>query len=301
MIARVDNYITKGVQNYNDMSKKFTWFKTNFNMPVPNYMADNNPFTRYEGCWDYLGLATSYDLSGFVPGYEICVAHCIWDFYNDGGSTYNIDTYLTAKWVSHDGTTVMNYVMNNQHYSYSLPAGYYIEWWNGGNVGVASWEIHSNDDYYFKSSASGTPNVAEVSTTISFSNCPDVTPLPVGSSGYLWVEGNNLCMIGSQRFKHTMVGEFVDDSPGTDKAGFIWMDTSTDIHWVGEDGYNYKIPWKKKQFASFYGNSSTHEENAGTSKKGFIWADDEFGTTHLGYIGNDGYKYLCGAGDDPYA
>lgn len=299
MIANVTNHISKGVQNYNDTSKKMTWFKTNFNMPVPNYMAANNPFTRYSGCWDYLGEATSYDLTGFVPGYEICNACTIFDFENNGGSTYNIDTYLTTKWVSHDNSTVMFYILNNYHFTYSLPAGYYTELWSGGNIGCASGEIHSNNDYYFKSSASGTPNIAEVSTTVSITNCPDTTPLALGTDGYIWVEGNNLCMVGSQRFKHTIIGVSLGEVGLT--PGYIWIDDSGIIHWVGNDGKDYTNRWQKKQFASFYGNSSTGEVNAGTSKKGFIWADDEFGGTHLGYIGVDGYKYLTGAGESPYA
>ena len=301
MIASITNHISKGVQNYNDTSKKMTWFKTNFNMPVEDYMADNNPFTRYVGCWNYLTETTSYDLTGFVPGYEICNGCAIFDFENNSGSPYTIDTYATVKWVDHDNSTVMFYIWNNFHLYYAnLPAGHYIEWWAGGNTGCASWEIHSNDTYYFKTSASGTPNIAEVSTPITITNCPSTTQLAAGTQGHIWIEGNDLCYVNADRWKHCIVGVDNGAGPGVSKAGYMWLEHNV-LHWVGADGHDYFIPWTVKQFASFYGNGPTGEENAGVGKYGMIWVDGEFGGTHLAYIASDGYKYLIGAGDNPYS
>lgn len=299
MIATVTNHISKGVQNYNDTSKKMTWFKTNFNMPVPNYMVPTSPSTRYSGSWNYLGEATAYDLTGFVPGYEICNGCAIFDFENNEGSTYYINTNLTVKWVDHDGSTVMFYVVNNYNVTYSLPAYTYIEWWVGGNTGVASWEVHSNDTYYFKSSASGTPNIAEVSTGVTISNCPAITQLGSTKPGHIWVEGNDVCYINANQWKHTMVGVSVGAIGLT--PGYFWIDISNVLHWVGNDGKDYTNRWQVKQFASFYSNGPTGEVYAGTTKKGCMWVDNEFGWTHISYIGNDGYKYLIGAGDNPYA
>jgi hypothetical protein len=300
MIATITNHISKGVQNYNDTSKKMTWFKTNFNMPVPNYMVPNNPFTRYSGSWNYLTETTSYDLTGFVPGYEICNGCAIFDFNNDGSSTYNIDTYLYVKWVDTDNTTVIFWIVNGYHYTYSLPAGYYIEVWYGGNIGCCGWEVDTSGTYYFKASASGTPSIPEVSTSVVMSNVPSTTQLASDKAGYIWVEGNNLCYICADRWKHTIVGVDNGSAPGTSKAGYIWLDTNV-LHWVGADGHDYYVPWTKKQFASFYGNGPTGETYAGTSKYGMFWVDNEFGWTHLAAIANDGYKYLIGAGDNPYA
>lgn len=299
MVSTVTNHISKGVQNFNDTSKEMTWFKTNFNMPVENYMEDSTPYTRYVGCWDYLTETTSYDLTGFVPGYEICVGHAIFDFYNDTGSPYTVDTDATVKWVDTDNSTVLYYIYNSvQLYYANLPDGTYIEFWTGGNIGCAGWEVDVAGTYYFKSSASGTPNVTEVSTSVVMSNVPSTTQLASGKEGYIWIEGNDLCYICANRWKHTMVGVAVGATGLT--AGYIWIDTSNILHWVGNDGKDYTNSWQVKQFESFYTNSSTGEVNAGTSKKGMIWVDNEFGSTHLSYIGNDGYKYLTGAGDNPY-
>jgi len=296
MIATVTNHISRGVTNIDDVSIKNNWYGSPFNMPVKNYMTGS--FVRYEGAWTYDTETTAYNLAGWVPGWEMCNGCAIFDFENDSGSPYTIDTDLTVKWVDTDGSTVMYYIANAVNYYYAnLPDGYYTEVWWGGNIGVADWEIESNDTYYFKASASGTPNVGEVSTSVTVTNCPSTTQLAANKAGYIWVEGNDLCYINANRWKHTMIGVDVDSNPGVSKAGYIWIDTSNDLHWVGADGHNYKAQWKVKQFASFYGNGATGSVSGETP--GYFWADNEFGWSHLSYIGNDGWKYLTGSGNNP--
>ena len=299
MIASITNHISKGVQNYNDTSKKMTWFKTNFNMPVPYYMADNSPFTRYVGCWNYLTETTSYDLTGFVPGYEICNGCAIFDWDNDSGSTYEINTNLYVEWANPDLSNVY-WVTNGYNFTYSLPAGYWMEVWFGGNIGCAEWEVNDNDIWHFRASAVGTPNTAVVDTAVTMTNCPSTSQLGSTKSGYIWVEGNDLCYICANQWKHTIGGVDNGAAPGVSKAGYFWLETNV-LHWVGANGHDYYIPWTIKQVASFYGNGPTGEENAGVEKYGMIWVDNEFGWTHLAYIASDGYKYLIGAGDNPYA
>lgn len=298
MIATVTNHISKGVQNYNDTSKKMTWFKTNFNMPVEDYMADNDPFTRYVGAWDYLTETTSYDLTGFSPGYEICNGCAIYDFDNDTGVSYQIDTLLSGRWTDPSLNTLYWVWEDVQLYTL-LPAYTYSEIWYAGNIGCASWEINSNDTYHFRAGAVGTPNITTVDTSVSFTNVPSTSLLGSDTPGHIWVEGNNLCFVNANEWKHTMVGVEIGTTGLT--PGYMWIDTSNILHWVGADGKDYRSAWQVKQFASFYYNGPTGEVNAGTDKAGYMWVDDEFGWTHLSYIGYDGYKYLTGAGDDPYA
>jgi hypothetical protein len=303
MIATITNHISKGVQNFNDTSKKFTWFKSNFNMPVPNYMYDNSPFDRYYGCWDYLTETTSYDLSGFVPGYEICVGHAIFDFENDSGSDYNLNTNLYVRWCHTDYSNFSPavWIYNGVNVQRTILPGYYYEYWIGGNIGCAGWEIYTNSTERFTASASGTPNISATNTDVTFSNVPSTTQLDSSKAGYIWVEGNNLCYVCANLWKHTIVGSQVSTSPGVSKAGYIWIDTYNGLHWVGANGYDYQVPWIKKQFASYYYNSATGEVNAGTSYKGYMWVDNEYGLTHVAYIGYDGYKYIVGGGVNPYA
>lgn len=300
MIATITNHISKGVQNYNDTSKKMTWFKTNFNMPVPNYMASNSPFTRYSGCWNYLTETTSYSLTGFVPGYEICNGCAIFDFENDGGSTYNIDTYLYVDWKD-PSLNLIYWIINGYHLVYSLPAGTYTEVWQAGNIGCAGWEVSASGNYHFRASASGTPNISVVDTTVAMSNVPSTSLLGSGTEGYIWVEGNDLCYVNANQWKHTIVGTYVNNTPGVTKAGYFWLGSDDLLHWVGSDGNDYKISWSVKQYASFYFNGPTGTTYAGTGNVGKIWVDNEFGETHLAFIASDGYKYLTGAGDNPYA
>lgn len=299
-IDTITSYVSRGIQNYNDTSKKMTWYKTNFNMPVPNYMASSSPFTRYLGPFTLLTESYSYDLSGFYPGYEVCNGLAVFDFENNGASTYNINTSLYSSWTDSSLSTLVP-GMNGTNFSISLAPGYYTEVWAGLNIGIASWEINSNSTYYFRASASGTPTISSVDTAITITNCPSTTQLGSTTRGYIWVDGNNLAFINSNQWQHQIVGTFVSSSPGASASGHIWIDTSNELHWVTSTGDDYKAPWKIQQFASFYSNGAQSTLYAGTTQAGYIWVDSEFGGTHISYIGYDGYKYLIGSGDYPYA
>lgn len=303
MITRIDHHISKGVQN-NSGSPKFTWFKTNFNMPVPNYSIGGT-YNRYLANITYLSEQTTYDLSGFIAGFEICNAVGIFDFENDSGSSYNINTNISVAW--RDAALNVLVGVFTSPFVTTLPAGYWTSVWLSANIGVAHWEVSSarGSTYYFRANASGTPNISTVSTTVTMNNIPSTSSN--GTPGYIWVEGNNLCYVtgGDSGYptdyrKQTMVG--VQSGYTGASAGYMWIDTSTHkLCWIGSDGYKYVAKWCVQQYASFYSNGATGATFAGTTKAGYIWTDREFGQTHLAYIGSDGYKYLTGGGDDPYA
>lgn len=301
IIGNIYHITAKSLTNLTDTTQKHTFWKTNFNMPVENLFGNLTTWTRTEGPVTHGNSGISFSLTGFSPGYEIVVFSSIWDWENTGGSPVTLDAYLYQEWTDTDGLTTLVQGLDGYYFNVSVPAGSWSETIGSINIGVAGWEIDSNSTYYTKSSATGTHAISEVSTGITFSNVPTVTQLASDKAGYIWVEGNNLCFINANRWKHTIVGTQVSTTPGTSKAGFMWIDTSNNLHWVGANGYDYRTSWKIKQFASYFSNGPTEEVNAGTSKAGFIWVDNEFGWTHLSYIGYDGYKYLCGAGDDPYA
>jgi hypothetical protein len=251
----------------------------------------------------YSGLATSFNLSGFSPGFETTLFSCVFHWDNDGGSNITTTEYLYSMWVGRDNNTIIVQGANALPFTFTLYAsGGWQEYLYCCNVGVAPWEIDDDGNFYVKAATAGNYPIGMVSTTIAFSNVPDETLLGSTKPGYMWVEGNNLCYVNANQWKHTMVGTQVSTSPGTSKKGFMWIDTSNDLHWVGDNGYDYKCAWKVKQFdcSSWWSNSSHSEVYAGTDKAGYIWVDNEFGWTHLSYIGYDGYKYLTGAGDNPY-
>jgi hypothetical protein len=299
MIALIASHCSKGVKNIDTSSKRFTWFKTNFNMPVVDYSGGT--YVRYQGDFTYEPAdVTSFNLSGFLAGFEICVAHAVFDFDNNSGSTFSINTTISCRWVYKDDATTIGATVSD-HVTFSLPAGNWIEWWQGVNIGTAPWEIDSSGTYHFKAKAVGTPNISEINLPIVMSNAPSVTQLSSDKVGHIWVEGELLTFVNANRWKHSLAGSLVASGLGSDKGGYIWIDTSNNLHWVSDNGNHYTTTWKVKQFASFYSNGATGAVNAGTDKKGYMWVDSQFGDTHLAYIGNDGFKYLVGAGDDPYA
>jgi hypothetical protein len=266
-------------------------------MPLHNFWDNTSSISKTAGINNYTSESTSYNLTGFVRGYEICNGMAIFLFDNTTGSgTYNVSTTMTIKW-----TDTSNNILNGDSYSFglstSIPATYYYVYWAGANIGAEASEIASSTTYDFRASASGTPNISEVVTAVSFSNVPSTST--TASVGYIWVEGNTLSFINADGWKHSIAGTATGTTGKT--AGYIWLQSGDNlIHWIGSGGAEYKLPWNIQQFGSIYGGSSTSALYAGTSDAGYLWVDNLFGGTHLAYIGTDGYKYLCGAGANPY-
>jgi hypothetical protein len=290
----MNHYVAKGIFQSGGSGNTMTWWKTNFNMPIPQI---------YDGVWDdagetgplaYNGNATSFDLSGFSPGYEVVAFFCLWHW---DGPVSGI-TYLYSQWRNYDDELMFN-CANGFAVNLNISPGYWSGYIWGCNQGVCGWEIDANGDYVVRSWATGAGAISTKNTTITFSNVPDTTELASSKAGYIWVEGNNLCYICANLWKHTIVGTDLG-AVGTGYKGALWIDTSNLLHWVGNDGHNYVVKWAIQQFASTWSGSATGEVNAGTSKKGYIWVDNEYGWTHLSYIGYNGYKWLVGAGNNPY-
>lgn len=299
MISSIVNSVDKGIQNNVVTTNKHNFWKTNFNMPVKNFFVDITNWIRYLGPVTHIGGATAFDLAGFSPGFEIVVFSTIWDYENNEGATKTINVFLYSKWVNTDNLTTLVQGANGISWTTDILNTNWVEYMYFVNIGCAGWEISTSANYYVKANATGNYPISEVSTTINFSNVPNTTQLANGKEGYIWVEGNNLCFVNANKWKHTIIGIDNGSAPGISKAGYIWLDTIV-LHWVGGNGHDYFIPWTVKQFASSFSNGPTGATFAGISKYGMIWVDSEFGYTHLAYIANDGYKYLTGAGDNPY-
>lgn len=286
--------VCQGIDQDGGSNNIMTWWKTNFNMPVPeiwngNWVEGRGPFT-------YNGLGTSFNLSGFYPGWELVAFFCGWHW---DGPLYGT-AYMYSQWRD-ENNNLMFTCANGNSISLNLDSGYWQEYMYGCNQGVAGWEVDVVGNYRVRSWSTGTGAMGQQDTIITFSNVPSTSQLPTSTKGYIWVEGNNLCFVNANKWKHIMIGNqesYVD----TAKKGYIWIDSGTGytLKWIGNDGYRYRCKWNIKQFASTWSNGPTGPTFAGTSKKGYIWIDDEFGWTHLGYIASDGYKYLTGSGNYPY-
>jgi hypothetical protein len=294
MIGTITAYPSKGI--INDDTDVGNWvYKTNFNMPNYDIFDGLDYYTTFT--YDP-GVAYSFDLSGFSPGYEINHTMVIVDITNDGAEVEDVDCTVVYGYLDTYGDIIPNCYYSEDLYYPDLPAGYSIKWFSGLTIGVAPWEVSESGVYPFETGGYGTPSFDLDTVDVTMSNCPSINELSSSKMGYIWVDGEDLCFVNANQWKHTMVGDDMGDADADE--GFLWIDTSNYLNWIGEDGHRYRAKWCKRQFPSAYSNSATTTENAGTSKKGFIWVDDEYGYTHLGYIGYDGYKYITGAGDDPY-
>jgi hypothetical protein len=80
----------------------------------------------------------------------------------------------------------------------------------------------------------------------------------------------------------------------------MWIDNSCYLNWVGSGGDIYRAKWRICQFCSSFTNGAPANPSPGSSYAGALWVDNQFGWTHLSYIGCDGNKYLTGAGNYPY-
>ena len=297
--------MSHGLVSKANSSNTMNWFRSNFNMPVPNVLGFNgftsSVWERYLGPANLITESYSYDLSDFSPGFEICVGLTMWDFDNNGGSPYYIDTTLYWDWKDPSGNIISNngYIYETHYVPPDpIPPGYYAPTWVAANIGCAGWEISSSGTYHYRASASGTPSISVVDTSVTMSNVPNTSV--IGTPGYIWVEGNNLAYINANQWKHSIVGADQGYVGGT--PGYFWNTAGTlGLVWIGSDGHKYGLPWEIKQFYSYFPNSATGATYAGTANGGKIWVDNEFGYTHLAFISSaDGYKYLSGAGDYPY-
>lgn len=290
-MSSVTHIACKGLTN-TATGVSFVFWRSNFNMPVP--------VTYSRGNMSYNNQATTFDLSGFVPGLEICLG-VLKDLTVTVTSVGNV-TVDTA-WYKPDGTKIFSI------YNYTWYADVTGDWVFGtdvsyANTGCASWEVGSSGTYSIRTIVTGGASFSQT-TNIVFNNVPSVTKLASSSQGYIWVEGNYLAFCnagggtqgGAGAWKHSILGTSLGTSGS---AGYMWIDTSNNLCFTRSDGTACKVPWKVKQFKSEFTNSASGAVNAGTSNKGKIWVDNEFGQTHIAYIGDDGYKYLCGAGDNPY-
>jgi hypothetical protein len=262
------------------------FWRSNFNMPVPNLAPQN---TTVMG-----SVATSFDLSGYVPGLEICLG--TFSLSLDGPLVGTV--HLLFGWFNPSGS-LLGSAWNSWNFNVNIPPATTIPYTHYGmmNVGCAFWEIAQNATYTFRTYLTGAITLSKI-TNVTFSNVPSTTQLDPSTQGHMWVEGNYLAFVNYNQWVHRILGTDLGFVLG--QAGHIWVDNLNDVHYIDLNSHDRRLPWKIKQFASYFFNSATSAIFAGTDKAGHVWMDGEYGKTHLAYIGKDGWKYIAGAGDYPY-
>lgn len=275
-------------------------------MPVPNLFdgsSDCSSGFMAARC-NNIGF-TSHALTGtWYPGYELALADYLPVWWCDEGTDVNGYGCMCMQWYRPSGA--INYNKTTIHVVMTSDPGWCSwSWWESMvNTGIAGWEIcdtstSTHCNVMQVTNISGDP-VAIGACTVSFDlgGVPSTSQCSSTLRGSIWVEGADLHYINANCWEHAIVG----DCQGTAfVCGSIWIDNSHYLHWTGDDGNDYRAPWRICQFASTFSNGAGSNPAPGTSYKGSLWVDNEFGWTHLAYIGCDGNKYLAGAGHYPYS
>jgi len=279
-----------------------TFYKTNFNMPVPDLFSGCSNCDCGFMCLRYCDIGwTSQGLTGFYPGYEVALQDTIFRWETCGGESLDGYTCLCQKWCR--SGCVMG---TNATYAHIVQPEYYWSWYElMQNTGVAGWEICCTGTYCALSCAtcvSGSDLSISACTICTDFAAPSVSQCSSTLRGSIWVGADNgLHYINSNCWEHVITG--CDCGAGFGSCGALWIGTGTDanyLFWVGCDGHTYRAPWKICQFCSTFSNGAPVNPAPGAGYAGSLWMDCQFGYTHLAYIGCDGNKYLAGGANYPY-
>jgi hypothetical protein len=299
------SWMVEGVKSTS--GNTMTFYKTNFNMPVPclfNGSSDeNNGFM----CVRYCDIGwTSQGLVGFCPGYEVALQDSLFRWCVSDGSCLNGNSCICQKWCR--SGCIMGTNARTVNINISSSPGYYtITWWElMQNTGVAGWEMCCTGTYCAHSCAtwiSGNDVSIPVCNICSDFSPPSTSQCSSTLTGSIWVGTDcKLHYINANRWEHTITGTdngiVISTSPGA-----IWISTGINahyLHWLGSDCHDYSAPWRICQFCSTFTNGAPANPAPGASYAGSIWVDNQFGWTHLSYIGCDGNKYLTGGANYPY-
>lgn len=298
--ATTYNRFCKGVIN-NNSGIRMTWWKTSFNMPVPDIFSNGAWWVEWSWIFTYLWTDISFDLSGFEAWWEI-LAWFSWFNLHWPFSWGNIT--LTQTWKNTSGG-----VMFQNTWTYNFPTLSDSTAWHevilGSNQWVASWEVNSAGTYKL-----------EVSMVWSWINRTDIYNLYITNvpsvatytPWMVWVEWDLLWYTSASGHRHKISGN-VNGSVSSSNAGKLWCsDASDDIFWIGSwwiknysnSGATNYLRRTVRQIASTWSNWAPWQVFAWTSKAWMMWMDNEFWQEHIAFIGKSWYKELLFSGNYPY-
>lgn len=292
-------WIIKGVQATNGCT--MTFWATNFNMPVPCLFNGGYDYSNGYMSNRYCSMdGTTTSLFGLRAGFEVVLSDnvfrwCVCDACLNGLVS------LRIRWIR-GATCLFCYYTNACVNIAAGPGEYSWSFYESmANLGIASWEICSNEAYGTEVEAvclSGDDaSIGGISTAVTFCCVPSTGLCSSTLRGSIWVDGCVLHYINANCWEHSMVG----DCQGTGgEPGAIWIDNNHYLNWAGCDGTLMRARWRICQFCSTFSNGAPANPAPGAAYAGNIWMDAQFGLTHLAYIGCDGNKYLAGGGNDPY-
>ena len=284
----INNQFAKGFKNKTS-GTKMVWWKTNFNMPVPNIFDNNTAFTQVEWMLDPLEEATTFDLSWYNQGWEIIAAATIfvitWEILNPWLVT------VEQKWKKPNWTVMFT---NSINWTINPQSSLDWQWYQiASNQWLAPWEVDVSWTYTLETSMSWVYNMNKT-FNVTFTNVPAFTWYQ--DPWYMWVEGDNLKYVSANWFIHTV--EWTNIWAVGWELWSVWIEPSNNIHYINDSWDNNIAPWKIEQFASAFSNWPT--ESVSWQSPWYLYADNQFWWTHLSYIWDDGKKYLVWDGHYPY-
>jgi len=287
----ITNNVAKGFSNKTSWTK-MTWFWTSFNMPVTNIFDNNSSYSETEGMLNSIWWATSFDLSWFQNGWEICA----------------VSTVITVHWPYAWWIIPIRQVWKNPAWT-----NYFINWdysfncpyladaiaWSSSqiasNTWLASWEVYTSGTYKVYWIADWWWFSQNTETSISMTNVPSI--VESYTPWMIWVEWNDLRWTSANSHIHTR--NWVSYwSVWTQYNWKIWIDWSN-VFWVWW-WTKYGAPYNFRQFASAFSNWPSPTVVSWQTPWMF-WMDSNFWYEHIGYIASDWYKNIFPSWSNPYA
>lgn len=297
----VCSWVPKGICSTNGDIANF--WRTNAAMPIPDLKSGSYSFNSGWMAARYCDIGgSSQGLIDFCPGYGVGVADGLFRWCLTNGSCLNGITCVNLFW--YRGSTCIGgpsilVCLDGQ----ADPGSWYWMIYETMST-TAVWDtaVCCDGTYCTKAYActiSGDDSsISSCDICFDFGGVPSVSKCSSLLTGSIWVEGDDLAYINACRWENKITGTCQGSGAS---PGAIWIDNSHYLNWANSGGCWFQAPWRICQFCSWFGCGAPDNPSPGASYAGSIWVDDEFGCTHLAYIGCDGNKYLAGGGDYPYS
>ena len=266
-----------------------TWWKTSFNLPVPNLFDDSSIPSDSEWFLNSILPATSFWLFGFFPWLEcICLSNVITVYWYFPWWILNISN----RCFDPNSLVIAEYSMSID-YPVVSSGGYYFHQILY-NLWVCSWEISLNWTYTFETICSWALSWIK-STTVTISQCPSVAQLDYSQRWYIWIEWDNLCWVSWNSHIHKVSWVYIWSNSS---FWSIWVEWNN-IHWTWSSWNEYRWSVVIKQFSSSF-SPWANPWVVSWQTPWYIWVDTNFWYEHLAFIWSDWYKYIFADWENPY-
>ncbi len=289
----MNNRFAKWFNNKDDTAK-FTWWKTNFNMPVPNLFTGS--YTKDEWFLDWLWVDTWFDLTWFRYWREVLAAIMTmsidWPFEE-------WDVVIKMIWRKPDWSEIFQFQQTVHFPDIDDWYRYFYQIWS--NQWVAPWEIDVDWKYELEVDISWAISWNSV-YTFDIHNCPDFPWYR--TQWHLWVDWDKLWYTWHDWFAHLAEWDKLTTLEEEDTWWFIWTedaDNENELRYMSTDWYVYTPKLQFRQFASTWWWASWEES---WLTPWYLSADTFWQTSwwwcHLAHIAADWYKYIIWDWHDPY-